>query len=646
MIRLPALRAALVLAAAALAAAPAVPPAAAADAVLEGRVAAARELIGVDPQRARDAIAQLRSDALAGGSAAVRLAADEIECRLLSDLNIDDARRTAESGLAAERAASAAGSEGPTRLPLLRLRVCHASTLLDAEQTAAGLAELDAVINEAGVPELAAARGLALMERGVHRSRRGDLSEGQRDLLVACSLLAPQPRDAELCNAHLANHYRRIGDLDEALPLALHLLEGAQRRGAAFDESIYVMIAAQIHAARGEHPQALARYAEAARFADRVADSQGLVKAEYGTAESLLALGRAEEALRHLERALAGLHDNPDPVQNSSALLLRAEILVVLDRPREALEQLAPMDAPLRERPNPARRSKLLRVQADAYARLGRWHEAWQALSDWARVEQALQAARYSKDSARLRLQFNRERDDREMSHLRRLNDQGEHLRMLQAVALGLAGVLLALLAALAVYRRRREREAQALAATDELTGLPNRRALLAFAEAAAREAQRRQEPLALLMIDVDHFKRINDEYGHAVGDEVLRHLARVLGTALRHGDRLGRLGGEEFAAVLPGAARAQAGGIAERMRVASAAAALAVPSGVVRFTVSIGVAELAAGEPLSQALQRADAALYAAKQSGRNAVTHAPAAVAVATVSAGGAEMETQESQ
>jgi diguanylate cyclase (GGDEF)-like protein len=587
---------------------------------LADRLADARELIGIDPLRARTSITQLRNDAVAAAALDVRVEADEIECRLLTDLNLDEARRVADAGLAV----AAAATPPPARLPLLRLRVCHASVLIDAGQEDAGLAELEAVLRQAAEPPLAAARGLALMERGIHRSRVGALSDGQSDLLAACALLAPQPRDVELCRAHLANHYRRIGDLDEALPLALRLLDDAHRRGALFDESIYVMITARIHTERGEHDRALVRYAEAERFATQVKDGPGVVKSEHGYAQSLLALKRPAEALGHVDRALQGLETNPEPAQRSSSLLLRAEILNALGRAREALDLLQTLEKPLRERPNPGLLAPLLRHMADAQARLGHWREAWLALSEWSRIDQAVQTERNSKDSARLRLQFNRERDDQELAHLRRLNEQGEHLRTLQAVALTLLVVLLALLGGLAAHRWRREREARVLASTDELTGLLNRRALLAHAEAAVLAARQQREPLVLLMIDADHFKQINDRHGHAFGDEVLRHLAQVLGTALRQRDRLGRLGGEEFAAVLPGAGAAQAGQIAERMREAVAATPARAPEGEAPCTVSIGVAELGPEETVAQALQRADAALYAAKQAGRNAVAQA----------------------
>ena len=250
-------------------------------------LAAARELVGRDPPQALAVIGRLRREAASAGLLDARLAADELECRLRSDLDPEGALRVAEAGIAATRDGAARPSPSP--LPLLRLRVCRAAGLIDAEHEADGLAELDRVIAAAADPVLAPARGLALMERGTARSRAGALTDGQRDLLAACALLAEQPRDGELCNAYLANHYRRVGDLDEALPLARRLLDGARRQGARFDESVYLMILAQIHSQRGEHAQALAGYAEAERFAGVTQDPQGLVKAAYGTALSLLA---------------------------------------------------------------------------------------------------------------------------------------------------------------------------------------------------------------------------------------------------------------------------------------------------------------------------------------------------------------------
>jgi len=140
--------------------------------------------------------------------------------------------------------------------------------------------------------------------------------------------------------------------------------------------------------------------------------------------------------------------------------------------------------------------------------------------------------------------------------------------------------------------------------------------------------ARRHAQPLSVLMVDADHFKAINDTHGHAAGDQVLRHLAALLTKALRAGDWVGRLGGEEFLAVLPDASLEHTRSIAERMREAIAAAPCTTPKGVLAITVSIGAASHRAdGETSAALLQRADAALYTAKTEGRNRVSVADAA-------------------
>lgn len=172
--------------------------------------------------------------------------------------------------------------------------------------------------------------------------------------------------------------------------------------------------------------------------------------------------------------------------------------------------------------------------------------------------------------------------------------------------------------------RDRAEREASRLAQTDALTGLANRRRFdLAAAEEAARCA-RTGMPFAIVLIDVDHFKRLNDTFGHAAGDRVLQAVsACVAARARRSGEIACRVGGEEFAAVLPGVGAEAALEWAEALR--ADVAGLGLECGPVR--ISAGVVQVFPGEGCAEALARADAALYAAKRTGRDRVVLAPSA-------------------
>jgi diguanylate cyclase (GGDEF)-like protein len=155
----------------------------------------------------------------------------------------------------------------------------------------------------------------------------------------------------------------------------------------------------------------------------------------------------------------------------------------------------------------------------------------------------------------------------------------------------------------------------------DPLTGLPNRRA---FEEDLAREAARAARAgaaVAVVVLDVDRFKAVNDAHGHAAGDAVLRAVAARAAGAIRAGDLLARVGGEEFALLLPGADLARAAEAAERIRAALAAAPVEAEGRALSVTASFGCAALAPGEPPGAAVARADARLYEAKRDGRNRV-------------------------
>lgn len=165
---------------------------------------------------------------------------------------------------------------------------------------------------------------------------------------------------------------------------------------------------------------------------------------------------------------------------------------------------------------------------------------------------------------------------------------------------------------------------AEALANTDELTGLNNRRSFFAQGERALQNAMRHGQPVAVLMMDLDRFKEINDNHGHAAGDKVLRSFARAVSPMIRDCDVLGRTGGEEFALVLPDVDLKQALDVAERIRAVVATCAVHHGSHVIRPTTSIGVAVCQhAAKTLSDLLSQADDALLYAKRNGRDRVEH-----------------------
>jgi diguanylate cyclase (GGDEF)-like protein len=192
-------------------------------------------------------------------------------------------------------------------------------------------------------------------------------------------------------------------------------------------------------------------------------------------------------------------------------------------------------------------------------------------------------------------------------------------------VACILAAVAVGAGAMVHIAWRRQQAYAERLtliARTDELTGLPNRRAFFEAAEAERARAVRYRSQMAVLMLDIDNFKLVNDTHGHRAGDLVLMHLGETFGVVLREIDVLGRVGGEEFAILLPETGLASAAEVAGRLRAAVEAASVPRPEGTpLRITISIGVACLQGDENLDTLVSRADTALYQAKRDGRNCV-------------------------
>lgn len=202
--------------------------------------------------------------------------------------------------------------------------------------------------------------------------------------------------------------------------------------------------------------------------------------------------------------------------------------------------------------------------------------------------------------------------------------------------ALLAAGALMVLLVRMGLYFREVTHlssglaHAQDAARHDALTGLLNHGAFHHAADEAIERANRLGRPLSLVLLDLDHFKRVNDDFGHAAGDRALRHVARTLARAGRDDDPVGRIGGEELAWLLPGARFEEAQAAAERLRAAVSGEPI---DGVGFLTASIGVVTLCPGERAAVLFDRADSALYAAKDAGRNTVVahHVPGAEALA---------------
>jgi len=326
--------------------------------------------------------------------------------------------------------------------------------------------------------------------------------------------------------------------------------------------------------------------------------------------------GKPALALRYLQearRALAEAHVDQLVVATAS---MEAEALVDLHRPEQALRVLTDA-APLRERLGlPKTDVPYFRVAMEARAAVQDAAGTAAAARAYADALQRRLNEENHRRATELQERYASAQKDAE-NRLLRGQQEVQRMRMLALVALlTLASLVVAWLGVLLVRQRRQRARLKRLAEVDELTGLPNRRAIMEILnDASARQRGGR----AIAMLDIDHFKRVNDRFGHAAGDAALVTFAQVCSGVLREGDVMGRLGGEEFLLVFHRARAAELQPLFERMRSALRATPIAGMPAEERISFSMGAVDLAAQGNTEAALLAADDALYRAKAGGRD---------------------------
>lgn len=349
-------------------------------------------------------------------------------------------------------------------------------------------------------------------------------------------------------------------------------------------------------------------------------DSIGVAFGAYRQGIIAIEAGNWDEALRHLDGSLPELTKSGDATMIFNIHRARAKALMQLNRRRESLDALALADA-IRRRINiPSLDAIYLNRAAEVFARFGDFARAYHSQLALRDAEQKSTRDARDKDTAEVQTRFEVKQKEAENELLRARERESEARRFALVLAVVL---LLIVLGALAWYLYRQgiqNRRFANLALRDDLTGLPNRRSIIRFAADQLRVSRREDSRLCIGLIDIDHFKSINDECGHAVGDAVLTAFADVCSHQLRSNDRLGRYGGEEFLLVMPGSDLLQAPQVFARLRTAILSINVPGQTAGRQLTFSMGIVEAnSAADDLDSLIKRADDALYRAKQGGRD---------------------------
>ena len=591
-----------------------------------GDIPSLQALVARDATRALKQV-QTRLDALAGAPRIPR--ADKVRASLLAvqaeaygilELTTQ-ARSAALQGLEL-----ATDVHDPVHLELVSL---HAENVFDG----AGLAQEIKAVERARSAQLpgSVADTCLLITRGVleNRQDRADLA------IVSLTQAYRASAGPVVTAAHVASAaglsvvMRGMRDYPQALALNQEEIDWDTSHGATLSLSVSRFMRGQILKQTGAYKAAITEFSEARKLSAAVDDEQGVGYADLRICESHVELGELPGAREECANALRIFSASQDADTVKEAQVLMARIDLRDGRPESALATLNEVLDRAGADLEPAHVASMYELRARANAEMHRYRHAYDDLREYARRYAAANEAERREQAGALRARFETDREIERNATLKRELAQSRERSSRQALQLRwnaivvLAGLcVIALLIYFLVMNFRFRQKLVKLASQDGLTGLPNRRRAAQFATAALQRARETGQPLALAIIDMDHFKVINDRCGHAAGDHVLKEFARSGSEALRDTDLLGRWGGEEFLLIMPGATLQVALANLERLRTLVFGIRLP-PSGVgLRVSLSAGVAVFDANvKSLDDLVARADAALYTAKNDGRDLV-------------------------
>lgn len=519
-------------------------------------------------------------------------------------------------------------SEAPSDTHL-ELLLCKGYYLQETKLFDAALVDYNKGIKEAYQLENPKLIADALSLRGSMLSFQGEFATALEDLITAQHLY----ENLNLTywannNLHqLATSYRRLGDPQGALSYLLKLEQSYldnHNPDEAMDTNLQIAFALE---ELEQHSQALEKYQSSYQYWKNKNNPLFQHIISVHLAGNLIKLGRVDEALSYLLTAKEYLKIEEDNAFSFMHLHF-SQAYLIKNEPQKALEHLALAEPAFKISNNHRGLIELYNQRALVLADLNQWQQAYLALSHYTELHLEQDKSSMSMRTTEMRTRFDVNKIEKENSLLIEKQKQKEitlqaltRNESLQNIIIVLVGLILLIVSVFAYVQLKRKVRFKQLALTDELTKLANRRHCYAKANTSLKHAIKHRIPFAIISFDIDHFKRVNDQWGHDVGDKVLITMAGICTNLMRKSDIIGRVGGEEFLVVLPNANKEQALEIAERIVTSVAQAQWQHLTPDTPQTISAGVTSLTNETSLAQLLLKADQGLYSAKSAGRNCV-------------------------
>lgn len=512
----------------------------------------------------------------------------------------------------------------------IRMRTVRALVSTNVGGIDAAIVELTRVADS--IRDRPLALGCVLRDRGWLNFRDGNADQALDDLLRAYSLLRRNAsrEEAMVAAGRLSMAQFSVRDYPQALALADETIEFFREQKAQIRLATALDRRAAILTAAGRLDEAHMAATEALRIHEGIGDRVGTGLSQLRMCGVEIQRNALGEAARWCDRAELTLSQTSGMDDNDYRTLaaLRGRLNLALGHSKEAVAQFDRAIAPGGAQPADDI-AELYELRSRAHAAIGNYPAAFTDQGEYLRRVREQGTLDRIREVAQLRVQFENDQEKQKIVLLEKDKKLAEEKltsqqRTTQLIALaGLAGLVTAFVLGYALWSNRRHRaELIRLAERDELTGLLNRRAIVRKAVEYLSRARESKGTLIIGLIDLDHFKTINDRFGHAVGDQLLQRFAAVLRTSLHTNEVFGRYGGEEFLVLFPDYSMDQARQAAERLRAALREQRMRVDDQDVCVTLSLGLASYEAGDVLfDQVARRADIALYVAKTQGRDRI-------------------------
>ncbi|NQD35834.1 GGDEF domain-containing protein [Permianibacter sp. IMCC34836] len=429
--------------------------------------------------------------------------------------------------------------------------------------------------------------------------------------------------------ALIANLYARQQDTENALRYYREAVNSFQRSHSDIKLSIAVYGIGTMYRDSKNWPEARRHFGWSLELSRKRGDRQGVAYAQQQLAHIAVETGQFDEAKNLLDAAQPLFEQAEDHAMVINSKVTRADLAGKLNHYDEAMRWLQDAELLAKKTDQDWKEPVIWERRAMLLAEQRLYEQAYEAYRTFHQLHEASFRGESDRQLQELRVRFDSERQEQQNELLRQQNAlqeaalQQQRQRLWLYVAVALLSLLSTLFLLYSIYKGRQvRRKLDELAHTDELTGLPNRRSVMQEAQLEIDRSRRYRLPLCLAAIDLDQFKSINDRFGHAAGDEVLKHFARLCQQSLRQTDLIGRVGGEEFILMLPHTSLTIARQILERLREDFKLSAIPALTNKHQPSISIGVTVLSeADEGLAELMRRADEALYCAKQNGRDQV-------------------------